>query len=249
MELIIKIMLSSTIFIAINFVTKSITSSNFDKLFIPKHQKILQAFCIYIVLFLLFSLYGVSIAAVYKQVRDFKYINEVTGIIVILNILGLITVGIICLIKRIIEKKKGTYYNFSEVKVMRLMFIPLILNALTYSIIIYEMYITTETDKLNYYSNLFICAIVFFMLTVFLFAAMTYLVGYKKKKWIYVISPTPEDVDKKYLHVLYAMSPTQLVLSENDVNIPDPTSVYIYDMSKQTFIHFERVVVLNKSMS
>lgn len=248
MDLLIKILLSSTVIIAINFVTKSVTSSHFDKLFIPKHQKILQSLCIYIILFFIFTLYGVSIAAIYKQVRDLKYVHETTGILVLSNILGLITVGIICLIKRIIEKKKESHFNFSENKVMKLMFIPIVLNVFTFSIILYEMYITTETNKWDYYGNMFYCAILFFILTFFLITAETYLIGYKRRKWNYVLSPTPKDVDNKFLYVLYAMSPTQLILSEDNENISYPTNIYIYDLSKQTFMHFERVVTLKKSM-
>lgn len=246
MELLVKILLSTTLVVAINFVTKAITSSHFDILFIPKHQKILQNICKYILLFAAFTLYGGILAAVYNQIKEMKYIPTIIGIIIILDILGLIIVCIVCVIKKIIEKKKGAPFNFSENKTIRLMIISILLNMITFSVVFYEMFMTPNTNTWEYYSNIINCIILFFLLTAALLKAITYLIGYRKKNWSYVLSPTPEDVDKKYLHVLYSLSPTQLVLSEDNENKQNPTSVYIYDTSKQTFIHFERVLNLKK---
>lgn len=249
MELLVKILLSSTLIVAINFVTRTVTSSHFDRIFMAKYQKVLQNICIYIILFVSFTLYGGILAAIYSQVKNLKYTPTVIGSIIILDIFCLITVGIICLNKKIVEKKHGTSIKFSENKVTKLMFVPILLNIITFSVIFCEMYMTSRTNKWEYYSNIINCTILFFILTAALLKAINYLIGYRKKNWSYVLSPTPEDVDKKYLYVLYSLSPTQLVLSDDNENIQYPTSVYVYDISKQSFVHFERVLTLKRFSS
>ncbi|OMC63533.1 hypothetical protein BK121_26755 [Paenibacillus odorifer] len=246
MDFFLKLLLSSTLIFAINFVFKTLTSSKFDKLFVPKHQKALQTLCIFILLIVLFIIYGMILGALYFQVKSYKYTEAVSGILAVFYLIGLIIVSIVCLMKYFKEKKSGLPYNISEKKVLRLIFVVVFLNIVIYSMVLSDTFFTSGKTKVEFAGDILYCIVQFFVLTCVLVKAMTYLLGYMKRHWGYVVSPTPEDVDKRYLHVLYSLSPTQLVLSEDNENLHYPTNVYLFDVTKQSYIHFERVLIMKK---
>jgi hypothetical protein len=57
------------------FVSKTLTSNSFDRLIIPKHQKMLQAVCAFIIFVVVFIGYGVLFSFFFSQIKNFKYIE------------------------------------------------------------------------------------------------------------------------------------------------------------------------------
>lgn len=245
MDNILKILLASSSVIALNFIFKTITSNDFDKLLIPKYQKMLQVVCAFILLIALFIGYGVLFAFLMNQVKELRYTDFAIGILLLVYIIALIIIGCTCISKKQKEKKTGNEINYSEKKVEYITIGMVFLNLIIYAYFLNESYFKSGVKNGAYYWDLISCIIVFFMITYLLMKAQLYLQGFKRRRWSYVLSPTPEKIEERYLHVLYAISATQLVLSE-DENSHYPTSIYLFDMTKQSYIHFERVLTLKK---
>lgn len=246
MDIFLKILLSSSLIYTINLVSRTLTANNFDKLFIPKHQKVLYNICSFIFLFIIFIGYGVLLGGFYSQIRGGKVANSISGILIIVYVVAFLFTGYLCLRKWIKEKKSGMTFNMNEKRATFLLFVGMILNIATYSILLCEMYLLDGLGKMNYLGNLMNCIILFFGLSYVLLQSHLYLIGLKKRKWNYVLSPMPENIEKKYLNVLYSLSPNQLVLSEEKDGSHNPSSVYVYDMNKNTYIYFERVLSFEK---
>lgn len=246
LDIFLKIILSSTILYVINFVCKTFTSNNFDKLFIPKHQKALHNFCLFIILFIIFIIYGVIFAALYDNVRESEFASIISLSVTILYALGLIVTIYLCLRKWVKEKMSGEQFNLSEKEATILLYIVILLNIVLYSIAFCEIINTEANNKQEFLGSIFKCIFVFFSITYLLLESHIYLLGLKKRKWSYVLSPVPANVEQKYLEVLYSLTPTQLVLAEKVDDSQSPSSVYLYDITKNTYIYFERVVKFKK---
>ncbi|MFE5321472.1 hypothetical protein ACFQ88_22440 [Paenibacillus sp. NPDC056579] len=242
MDTVLKIMLSSTIIPVINFVFKTVTASKFDNLFIPKYQKALQMVCMFIIWLLVYIGYGAFFSVLYHQVKEMKYTAMVEGSIYLIYIFGFMFLATTCLVKFWIAKKNGKVISIAEKKLSFMVLTLIILNQFIYSMMLHDMVFTSGLSSFEYVGNIIICIGEFFFLTYILLKAQLYIQGYKKREWGYALVPTPEDVNKKYLNVLYSISPTQLVLSEESNNANYPTNIYLYDVTKQSFIHFERVL-------
>lgn len=246
MDVFLKFILSSTILVTINFVFKTLTSSNFDKLFIPKHQRALQTVCLFILLLFVFTAYGIFLAALYHEVEELEYTVIISGIILIMYLIGLVVIGVICLVKWWKDRKAGNQFVITERKANILTFSLIIINILVFAMILCDVIYVAGVDKIENWGNTITCIGEFFTISYLLLKAQMYLQGYKKKRWGYVLSPMPENVEKKYLNVLYSLTPTQLVLSEDGDNVKYPTNIYLYDLTKQSYIHFERVLLIKK---
>lgn len=246
METFLKIVLASSSVLAINFVSKTLTSNSFDRLLIPKYQKMLQTICAFIILVVLFVGYGALFGAFFSQIKDFKYTDAAVFLLFLAYVIGLMGIGCGCLLKLRKEKKTGMKLNYSEKRVEYIIVSLVFLNIIVYGYFLNEFYLLLGVKKEQYYGDIVTCILVFFSITYLLLKAQLYLQGYRKKRWRYVLSPTPEKIEEKHLYVLYAISATQLVLSEEDENIQDPISIYLFDMTKQTYMHFERVLTIKK---
>lgn len=246
MDIFLKIILSSSLIYTINLVTKTLTTNNFDKLFIPKHQKALYNICSFIFLLIIFIGYGVLLGGFYSQIRGGKVADSIGVVLIIVYVIMFLFTGYLCLRKWIKEKKSDMTINMDEKRATLLLFVVMILNIAIYSILLCEMYLLDGLGRTNYLGNIMNCIIFFFGISYVLLQSHLYLIGLKKRKWNYVLSPMPDNIEKKYLNVLYSLSPNQLVLSEETDNSHNPSSVYVYDMNKNTYVHFERVLSFKK---
>ncbi|MEK4060944.1 MULTISPECIES: hypothetical protein [unclassified Paenibacillus] len=149
-----------------------------------------------------------------NQVKENRYTDFVIGILLLVYIIALIIIGCICISKKQKEKKTGREINYSEKKVEYLTIGMIFLNLIIYAYFLNESYLKPVKNG-AYYWDLISCISVFFMITYLLMKAQLYLQGFKRRRWSYVLSPTPEKIEERYLHVLYAISATQLVLSED----------------------------------
>lgn len=244
MDTILKIVLSGTIPIFINLVIKALTSSSFDTLFYLKHQRTQQRIILYLVIGVLLLAYGLLISVIYASLLKMKYINAIAGIIIILFLLGIISLGILCGLKWMKEKWSVKKFTLSETKANLLAFTVFILSMVVFAISFYDTLNLTDLERTEHIAKLLMSIGQFYLYAFLILRSYFYLIGYSKRQWNYVISPTPEDIDKRYLYVLYSLSPTQLVLSENIGNVQNSSSVYLFDITKQTYIHFERVATL-----
>ncbi|MCC3380758.1 hypothetical protein ACFQY3_19195 [Paenibacillus farraposensis] len=116
MEIILKLLLSTTILYVINFVFKTLTSNHFDKIFVPKHQKALQSICVFLLFLIVFIFYGFLIATFYEKIKKLKYIVFISDFLFLIYFIGLVFILCICLIKWIKEGKGKDYFNLSEQK-------------------------------------------------------------------------------------------------------------------------------------
>ncbi|GCL74918.1 hypothetical protein PN4B1_49040 [Paenibacillus naphthalenovorans] len=250
MDVLIKILLSTTLVYAIHFVYKTFTSNNFDKLFMPKYQKSLHNTFMNIFIFIIFIIYGVFFAAMYGKIQGATFINLVITILFIIYFIGLTTTGLFCLYKRINDRKASKAFVLKEKQANALLFLVFFLNILVFSITLYEVYIINETSvivKSLWLGNLVNCIIFFYALSYFLLKSNIYLQGINKREWGYVLSPTPEGIEEKHLYVLYSLNSTTLVLSDDPDNKHYPKSVYLFDLTKKSYTCFNRVLNLNKT--
>lgn len=247
MEIVLKFLLSGTLILTINFVIKTFTSSSFDKLFIPKHQKVLQTACIFVIAFIIFFGYGMLFGSLYMQIKQYysKFIDMIFLLLFLIYITGLACIIVLCIVKVWKEKRSGVSFNISMKKISPIILTLLFLNMIIYAIMLSELILTTGLDKYDHIMSILRCTIVFFVFAYGFLKAQVYLQGFKDR-WVYVLSPIPKDVDKRYFTVLYSLSPTQLVLSEDNVDHKHPSNIYLYDITKQTYTHFERVLMMNK---
>lgn len=244
-DTVLKIILSSTLIYMINFVFKTFTSNNFDKLFIPKHQKILQKICFFIFAFIIFIVYGFFMGALYGQLKGEYNVDLLSAFIVLIYVLGVITIGLLSLRKWRKEKTRKQF-NMNEKKANILFYPVMILNIVVYSMMIYELYLPDINNSLEHWGDMVNSVIMFFGISILLLKFYMYLIGFKKRRWSYVLSPRPDDIEKKHLNVLYSLAPNQLVLSEATEDSQNLGSIYLYDMNKNTYFHFERVLSLPK---
>lgn len=115
---------------------------------------------------------------------------------------------------------------------------------IVFAISFYDVLNIPGLERTEFISKILTCTSQFYLFAFLILKSYLYLIGYSRRHWNYVISPTPVDIDKRYLYVLNLLSPTQMVLSENIENVENPSSVYLFDITKQTYIHFERVATL-----
>ncbi|OKP86309.1 hypothetical protein A3842_06640 [Paenibacillus sp. P3E] len=244
MDIILKIVLSGTIPILINLVIKALTSSSFDNLFFLKHQKTQQRIILYVVLGVLFLAYGSLLTAIYASFVKMKYTIVVAAIIIVLFLLGIMILGILCGIKWMKGKWSVKKFTLSETKANRLSFTVFMCNMVVFAVSFYDTLNITGLERTEHMVKILVCIGQFYIYAFLILKSYFYLIDYTRHQWNYVISPNPEDIDKRYLYVLYSLSPTQMVLSESNENVENPSSVYLFDITKQTYIHFERVATL-----
>lgn len=245
MDVIIKILLSTTLIYAINFVIKTFTANNFDKMFMPKYQKTLHNIFLVVSIFFVFIFYGIFFAAMYRKIHEIDGINIFVIVLVVLYILGLLLTGFAYLYKLVCDKIRSKKFVFSVKHANILLFIVFILNILVYSITLHEMYyIDISSDKAYWVGNLLNCIFLFFVISYLLLKVNLYLQGINKREWDYVLSPTPENIEQKHLYVLYSLNPNTLVLSDDPNNRNYPKSVYLFDLNKNSYTYFNRVVNL-----
>ncbi|NEU28713.1 hypothetical protein G3M74_22090 [Paenibacillus polymyxa] len=250
MDVLIKVLLSTTLMYAIHFVYKTFTSNNFDKLFMPKYQKYLHNTFLAILVFIIFVAYGVFFALIFEKIKDIKYVNVVINLLIIVYFLGLIITGILNLYKKIKDRNNGYKFVLSGKVADYILFSVFFLNILMFSLVFHEMYFVngrTESYNLPWLGNLVNCIVLFFTISYFLLKSSLYLQGINKREWHYVLSPTPKDIQEKYLYVLYSLNATTLVLSDDPSNKQYPRSVYLFDLNKNSYTCFNRIVNLHKN--
>ncbi len=249
MEVLLKILLSTSIIYAISFVFKTFTTNKFDRVFMPKHQKSLQNTFLIVFLIFVFILYGIYFAALYQKIielRWLKHTSDAIETIYFIYFIGILYIVILCLMKFINRKNKEWNFKISEKTLNKVFFTVFLLNIFVYSIMLHDVYFSVDTnrDKNIWISNMISCIFVFLIFSYLLMKSNSYLLGISKRHWKYVLSPTPADIKERHLYVLYSLTPTTLVLSDNPESESYPTSVYLYDLNKNTYVYFNRVVNL-----
>ncbi|MGG0825138.1 hypothetical protein ABE099_20005 [Paenibacillus turicensis] len=141
--------------------------------------------------------------------------------------------------------KKRRRIVFNVKFLFPLLFSTILLDIIVHSITLWGI-INVSTTKQDFIANMISNIITFFGIAYILIKCLQYLLDLNKRKWVYVLSPMPIDINQKYLEVLYSLTPTLLVLAEKNDDPKDPKSVYLYDITKNTYTYFQKVVQLKK---
>lgn len=246
MEILTKILIAPITLGFFITIIKAFSYNGFDKLFVPKHQKIIYNLFLFMSLLLLFFIISVV----------YSFLLEDLGVVVSPNIIGWIVwfylvyilLLIAIVISKVISKRIAEKYTTSSaIKPFILIgcFMNYFFLSIKFNEIVYLKY--SSMPLMQLINNIFNISVVFLVITyVFIYLGL-WLSGDTKRKWAYILSPVIDDVEDKHLYVLYSLSSTTLVLSEDTKNSNNPTTVYLYDMSKNSYICFKKVLNLDYS--
>ncbi|MCM3748106.1 hypothetical protein M3223_12155 [Paenibacillus pasadenensis] len=245
MDLIIKIILSTTLIVVIKLTSKVFTSNNFDKIFMPKSQKLIHSVFFILLISLIFIGYGVVFSAMYSSFIEYKYSGYVILLLFIMYIISLLSIATLVLYKWKKDKRNIYSFEISKKKSEHLIFFAVFINMCMYSIFLHSIF-SEHLNKNEIIVEVLRCTIFFISIAYGLMKASLFLQGINKKKWGYVLSPTPEDINQRHLHILYSLNQSTLVLSEDPDDNIYPRSVYLFDITNGKYIFFNRVLNIKK---
>lgn len=182
-------------------------------------------------------------AVIYEQIKNQKFVSYIEHIFILVYVIAIFIPLICCGYKQGMEKWKKSKFVLSEKTATPYLFIVVFSSVFVYSISLNREFSVKDSNMTSIIIAVISLTVSFFAILILLFKAFRYLTGLSNRVWRYVLSPTPEGIEKKHLYVLYSINPNILVLSDDPHSEANPTSVYLYDMSKDTYTHFNRVLL------
>lgn len=241
MDILLKVLLSTTLIYFIHFIIKTFTANEFDKLFLLKHQIYLHNTFLFTLIFVVLMAYSALFVVIFEKLKNIKYIDLAINCMFILYFISLFIIIVLYLYKKIKDKHRDAEFKLSAKVTDSFLFCVFFLNILVFSVVIHKFLM-----KDGLIGNIVNSVILFCLLTYFLLRSNLYLQGISRRKWHYVISPTPKHIHERYLYVLYSLSATTLVLSDDPSNKKYPRSVYLFDLNRNSYTCFNRVINIQK---
>ncbi|MCM3131288.1 hypothetical protein M3629_00725 [Paenibacillus polysaccharolyticus] len=241
MDILMKVLLSTTLIYFIHFIIKTFTANEFDKLFLLKHQIYLHNTFLFTLVYVVLMAYVALFVVIIEGLKNIKYIDLVMNYILFLYLISLIIVIVLYLYKKVKDKHRDVELKLPAKVADSFLFCVFFLNILVFSNIIHKF-----LRKDDIIANIINCVILFSLSTYFILKSNLYLQGFNRRKWYYVLSPTPKDIHERYLYVLYSLTATTLVLSDDPSNKKCPRNVYLFDLNKNSYTCFNRVTNLQK---
>lgn len=222
-------------------VFKIFTANKFDKLFLPKHQKYIYDVLTFVMLYVIFNLYAGFFSFLFERYTYLKH-AIVFIIVMVLFIVLLVVYLIIWTIKVCVKLIKNKKFSISHKFSNGLLFISFFLAIYIFSYSLNQILFLSPDNWDEKVSKILSQSITFFIVLYASIKANIYFVGYNKRDWQYVIAPTPEDIVNRHLYVRYSLSRNILVLSDSPKEEQFPNTVYLFDLQKESYICFKRVL-------